>query len=387
MYLLTFDIYNDKILIYSVPEGQNMDSVSVMHCADMHLGKKNSSFDKSKNRLRMYETEMSCLLAVECASDCNIVLLSGDIFDSSDVSEELCKKFIDVISSMPDVRFFYSCGNHDPYINRITDYLVCNCPDNLYIFGYEAVECVTIESLKTKVYGISFSKPYAKDALIKDLDMCDPAYINIMCIHGELTDKSVYNPVDMKFLEKLGFDYVALGHVHGFDGFHKMNNLTYAYSGCTEPSGFDECGEKGYIKGFINKSEANLRFVVSCKRQYHNISIDISNIYDYATLISEVAEKVDCGNDLWRINLCGENKIDSFLNMELIEKNIDAFHIELHNFSKIPIDVKGEAENFSLLGLCAKETLKLIDEEPNEERKKLYENAFSMLCRLFDKGE
>ena len=101
-----------------------MNSVSLMHCADMHIGKIISAFDKNKNNIRMCESEQACLSVIDNASDCDIVLLSGDIFDSPDVSESLCKTFVDKIKSMHNVNFFYSCGNHDPYISKITDYIV-----------------------------------------------------------------------------------------------------------------------------------------------------------------------------------------------------------------------------------------------------------------------
>ena len=363
-----------------------MEFVSVMHCADMHLGKPVSAFDKTKNQNRILEMEQSCLSVIEQAKGCHVALLSGDIFDSSDVPERLCKLVVDKIASMPDVNFFYSCGNHDPYIGKSTDYLVCNCPDNLHIFGYESIEFVTLEQFKTRVYGISFSERYTEESLIEDIGMCDPEYINIMCIHGEIADKSLYNPLNMKVLEKSGFDYVALGHIHNFDGIKKINKMTYAYSGCVEPSGFDECGEKGYIIGNVKKGESNLEFISTCKRKYHSISVDVSDIKDYVSVINEINKKINTGDDLWRVNLCGENNIDSFLNFELIKNNVDAFYLEIQDDTRNSYDIKKVSENFSLLGLCAKETISLSEKETDEEKIKLYNDAFSVLYRLLDKG-
>ncbi|MBE7049345.1 MAG: hypothetical protein E7394_01065 [Ruminococcaceae bacterium] len=363
-----------------------MDKVSVIHCADMHLGKSVSAFERTNNRIRMLEIEQSCMSVIESSANCNIALLCGDIFDSPNVSERLCRMILEKIASMPDVNFFYSCGNHDPYIGNTTDFLVCNCPDNLHIFGYEDIECVTLENLKTKVYGRSFAERYANETLVDNICDCDPAYINIMCMHGEISDKSIYNSLDMRVLEKEGFDYIALGHIHEFSGFAKLNNMTYAYPGCVEPTGFDECGEKGYIKGFIQKGEADLEFVSSCRRKYHNISVDISDIYDYSSVINEVNTIVNKSDDIWRINLCGENNIDYLLSIELIENNIEAFHVELHNNTQNTLNIEQEAENFSLLGLCAKETMRLMDEESDDDKIKVYKDAFSVLYGLLGRG-
>lgn len=363
-----------------------MDHISIIHFADMHLGKVISAFDKSKNRIRMQEMEQSCLSAMNMADGCHIALLSGDIFDFPDVSEKICKSVIDKISSMPDVRFFYSCGNHDPYISKSTDFLVRNCPDNLHIFGYEDVECVTIESLRTKVYGISFADRYMMQSPLNDIGACDPSYINIMCIHGEIAEKSVYNPLDMDLFEKKGFDYVALGHTHNFDGIKRANKMLYAYPGCIEPSGFDECGRKGYIKGKIKKGESDLGFVESNKRQYHSIAVDITQFYDYYEVIDKITKTVDASDDLWRISLQGENHLGSLIDVELIKNRVNAFYIEIQNDTKIPYNINQESESFSLLGLCAKETLKLINDESDETKIKIYEDAFSILYGLLSKG-
>ena len=38
--------------------------------------------------------------------------------------------------------------------------------------------------------------------------------INILLIHGDINSSdSLYLPLDKKMLEKLGFDYIALGHI------------------------------------------------------------------------------------------------------------------------------------------------------------------------------
>ena len=69
-------------------------------------------------------------------------------------------------------------------------------------------------------------------------------------------------------LERSNLDYVALGHVHSFDGIHTVGKTTYAYSGIVEGRGFDECGEKGFIKGVISKRYNKFKFYPISKRKY-----------------------------------------------------------------------------------------------------------------------
>jgi len=48
--------------------------------------------------------------------------------------------------------------------------------------------------------------------------------------------------------------------------------------------------------------------------------------------------------------------------------------------------IEQEAENFSLLGLCAKETMRLMDEESDDDKIKVYKDAFSVLYGLLGRG-
>ena len=53
-----------------------------------------------------------------------------------------------------------------------------------------------------------------------------------------------YNAINTSDLEKIGFDYVALGHIH------KTNfeeNKKIIYPGSTISHGFDELGEHGMV--------------------------------------------------------------------------------------------------------------------------------------------
>ncbi len=50
-------------------------------------------------------------------------------------------------------------------------------------------------------------------------------------------------------------DYVALGHIHAYSGARTAGRVPYAWPGCPEGRGYDECGEKGVIIADVGGAE------------------------------------------------------------------------------------------------------------------------------------
>ncbi len=381
---ITYIIFNnlqcEKDL--AMHKGGEYMSVSILHISDTHLGTSVSHFSAEKNMIRTHEIEHTTINILKSCSKYDIVLMTGDIFDSPNTHTHIAEMVLDAIASCPDTRFFYSCGNHDPYISPVIDYCVQNCPDNLYIFGYETPEKVVLDKLGVCVWGMSFSNQYHTSPLVSEALPCDETYINIMCLHGEINDASSYNPVSVSLFEKSGFDYLALGHVHTHSGIMKSGALSYAYPGIPEPRGFDETGEKGYIKGTIEKGFANLSFVPFSKRKYIEKEIDISDITSFSALASEITSSTLQKDNIYRIILKGENKISSVLSTDSLVTFTDAFYTVITDSSTVCVSLDEFSEELTLKGQCARETLSMIQEDAT--KKELYTKAFSLLSDLFD---
>ncbi len=360
-------------------------SVSILHLADSHLGSAVSFFSPEKNIIRTREIEYTFINALKNAQSYDIVLMSGDIFDSPSVPTHLADMVLNAIASCPNTRFFYACGNHDPYISPIIDYCVQNCPLNLHIFGPENPEYVTLNEKGVCVCGISFAHPHQKEPLLASLSSCDESLVNIMCVHGELTtgDNSIYNPISLALVEQAGFDYLALGHVHSFSGIEKFGRLSYAYSGVPEPRGFDECGAKGCICGTVGKSDTELKFLPLSRRKYFDATIDISSIYDFSELVSVLSQAVVSNDDIYRITFCGQNNINSILQTEQLISFCDAFYISLNDATTLSLNLNDYVNLPTLKGQCARQTLSLI-ENCDDSKKELYKKACAIIFDLFD---
>lgn len=384
--LLTFTLYNAKILnkyMLIAKRRVKMNKIKILHAADMHLGSSFSGLPYDKSKIRQNELVSGCINVIKSASDCDILLLSGDIFDSGDVPLCLADAFIDAIKEISSTRVFYACGNHDNYHTGIVSYCLKNAPSNLHIFRPDIPSVFTLEEKKTKIYGVSFSSEHSCGSFTEKLPACDKEYINILCVHGD-TASDAYNLIDIKSLSEKGFDYLALGHIHSHGGINKTGDTYWSYSGIPEPRGFDECGKKGYVKGFVSKEQNELKFISSAKRIYVDEIIDVSDfkneyeIYDVVNSISGGSENI-C-----RFTFVGENEFSSF-DFGLISSVCNNFYVLCVDNTVAKINVESYLGYEGIMGLCAKETIALCETCKNEEEKEKYKKAFKLLAELFEK--
>ncbi len=359
-----------------------MSKVKLLHTADMHLGSLFSSLPYEKAKIRQSEQVSACMGIIKSASDCDILLLAGDVFETGCVSYDLADVFLSAIKQIDKTEVFYSCGNHDNYYTDIVSYCVKNAPPNLHIFQPDKPSVFTMEDKKTKIYGVSFSAEHCYNSYTDILPQCDGQYINILCIHGD-TEASFYNPLNMNHLAKKGYNYAALGHIHSFKGINKIQNMYWAYPGIPEGRGFDECGTKGYIKGFVSNTDAKLEFYPSSKRIYIDETIDISDFksgYEVTDVLNSIANGSE---NICRFTFVGENSVPKFDASE-ITAACNMFYAITTDNTRPHISVESYCGYANLLGLCAKETLKLCESATSIEEKEKYKRAFKLLADLYE---
>lgn len=206
--------------------------------------------------------------------------------------------------------------------------------------------------------------------MIKDITV-KRDYINIMTIHGDISNTDEgndYNPITLKDIGNSGLDYIAIGHRHNFSGILRENNTYYAYAGCPQGRGFDELDDKGIIIGEIAKGAVDLRFQRTSKRNYYVKEIDISNSVSYEEvrikIISSINEE-DRKNNLYKIILKGE--IESYINLKeevILDKIKDDFYfVKVIDKTEVKLDFDKISKDYSIKGVYAKKLLEKMEEE------------------------
>lgn len=351
-------------------KGDNMKKIKILQAGDLHF---DTPFkDLNKNIALISKEELlevfSKIIDMSMENSVDILLLTGDIFDNLTVNKKTLIFIKNQLERISNIKVFISPGNHDPY-NEKSFYKMINWPENVYIFKGN-LESIVIEDLKTVVFGAAFNEHHVRKSMIKDITV-KRDYINIMTIHGDISNTDEgndYNPITLKDIGSSGLDYIAIGHRHNFSGILRENNTYYAYAGCPQGRGFDELDDKGIIIGEIAKGAVDLRFQRTSKRNYYVKEIDISNSVSYEEvrikIISSINEE-DRKNNLYKIILKGE--IESYINLKeevILDKIKDDFYfVKVIDKTEVKLDFDKISKDYSIKGVYAKKLLEKMEEE------------------------
>jgi DNA repair protein SbcD/Mre11 len=205
--------------------------------------------------------------------------------------------------------------------------------------------------------------------MLKNIEV-DDRYINIMVIHGDISNDNEdndYNPITLKDIENSKLDYIAIGHRHNYSGILREKNTCYAYAGCPQGRGFDELGDKGVIIGEVSKGVVDLRFLKTSKRNYYVVDVDISNVVSYEEIKDKIVSSIneeERKNNLYKIILKGE--IESYIKLNenvILEKVKDYFYfVKITDNTGVKLDFDKISKDYSIKGVYAKKLLEKLED-------------------------
>lgn len=368
-----------------------MNTVKILHCADIHIGAAESFLGTAAGK-RRYETLLTFERIVDTASKegVDIIAAAGDIFDSNRVEENLADAVFEKIASVPEIKVVLALGNHDP-LSSDSPFKSRKLPQNLYVLGTRD-DSIVFDDLKVRVYGRSFEDVYLKGEERFSITPPEDGYVNLMVLHGELRSdlNSNYNSVTSGFIKQSGMDYIALGHVHKRTEPQKIGDTYYAYCGCPEGQGFDETDEKGVYIGEIGKGFCELNFISMSKRRHICEKVDITGINSSAEISAAVTAQLKekygdgFGENLYKIELTGSIKEDFNLHLPEILSRVSerVYYAKIRDKTELLIDNEKLANEISLKGLFVKNMLEKMNNAPESERAEL-ENALKLGLRAF----
>lgn len=367
-----------------------MNTVKILHTADMHIGAA-ESFLGASAQTRRFETlltfERIFDIAVEKAVQ--IILIAGDLFDSNRVEDNFVDAVFNKIAAVAPIKVVFVGGNHDP-LNSESPFMTRDLPENLYVLGVKD-ERILFEDINVCVFGRSFENVYLRGEENFTLET-EEKYINIMAQHGELKSdlNSEYNAITPKFVKNSGMDYIALGHVHKKSEIGKIENTSFAYCGCPEGQGFDELDEKGIYIGEVGKGICNLEFVSVARRKHIFEKIDVTGkegsieISTHILYILQEKYGEEFGANLYKIELTGEISADAEIVLSEIESRIapDLYFVKLKDSTEYKLDFEALAVEKTLKGVFVKNMLEKM-QNATEQEKELYKKALTLGLKAF----
>lgn len=275
--------------------------IKLLHAADLHL---DAPVTGQGEDLRRRLRELPDRLAELCQKEqCQLVLLSGDIFDGTPSAQSV-QALHRALEQMA-VPVFIAPGNHDPYTPDSV-WMGHLWPDNVHIFTKPQITSVSLPELHCRIYGAGFDSMDCPPLLEQFHAQCEEAYA-IGVLHGDPTrSDSPYCPITARQVQESGLSYLALGHIHQGGSFQAGETLC-AWPGCAMGKGWDETGEKGALVVTLDGT-ASARFVPLGNPIFYELQIDAAG--DPVSAMKGVLPATQSG-DYYRITLTGETeKVD-----------------------------------------------------------------------------
>lgn len=362
------------------------NTVKLLHAADLHLDSPFEGLSRGKAAIRRAEQRqlLSALAETARREDVDLVLLSGDLLDSSSAYLETSEELVQSLQSC-GVPVFIAPGNHD-YISPRSPYMRIKLPSNVHIFTQSEIECIAPDALGVRVYGAAFTAAHS-DALLRGFTAARAEGIfNILCMHGDVGNAaSAYNPITTEELEQSGMDYAALGHIHAASGLLKAGNTYYSWPGCPEGRGFDETGDKHINLVELSDSGCVLTPLSIASRRYETLEVDVTGID--ALLAVHTALPDETVRDIYRIVLTGETDTPPDLAKLQNELSELFFQLQLRDRTHIRKSVWERAGEDSLRGIFLQKLKKLYDEADSDSAREQAEQAARWGLAALDNAE
>lgn len=288
--------------------------MKLLHTGDLHLDSSFCAYG-AKDAEKQRQNGRDLLVRIfECAKkeECQLILIAGDLFDSKFVSPESAALFCSLVENSGIVTAV-SPGNHDFYTdNGFYAKAKQKLGDKLILFTSPELQIFDIDEIKVRLFGYAFTSPSLTQSPLSDGHVpMDNGYVRILCGHGDTTAPvSRYCPITMGDIEKFGFDYAALGHVHNPKEKEDENGRV-RYCGFAEGRSFDELGEGGVWIVDTDRDKCLCKRVIVSKKGFFRTEADIENLESHSELIGKLSDisksftlKFGEGVHL-RITLCG----------------------------------------------------------------------------------
>ena len=336
-----------------------------LHFADLHLDTKFDSLNQinglpQKRRLEQRKALRKIIDYIK-ENDIELLLISGDLYEQKYIRKSSIEYINNLFKEIPNTKIFITPGNHDPYIAN-SFYSTYNWNGNVHIFK-DKIEKIDYKNIH--IYGYGFADYYCKNSGVEEIEIQEPQDINILITHASLDGGSdelrEYNPLRETKLKKIGFDYIALGHIH--KAYYKEEkNQRIIYPGSTISLGFDELGKHGIISGETQKDELKLEFIQIDTRQYIEKEIGITDITSNEEIIERIENLTLDKENLYKIILIGKRYFT--INLDEIIKLINIENIvKIKDHSKPGIDIEKISKENNIRGIFVRRMLERKEKE------------------------
>ncbi|MBO5415253.1 MAG: DNA repair exonuclease [Clostridia bacterium] len=297
--------------------------IKIFHTGDLHLDSAFHRFSYSERKAARERQRAVFAKMMRYVADngFDMVLICGDLFDTKNVTPETEECVIKALSSL-DCPVVISPGNHDPY-SGISLYSDGRLPENVCVFNSPEMQVVEFDELGVQVCGYAFMSDSYRACPLEGFETPSFDGISLLCAHTALdAPMSLYAPILGSDIEKCGFTYAALGHIHKLSEPLTLGKCTVAYCGFPDSRGFDEEGVGGALAVTIDGDKVSVEKIPFGETRYISDTLDISPSANNTALVGQIEEYVasrDFGeNTALRLTLVGETDFSFSPDMTMV---------------------------------------------------------------------
>lgn len=284
-----------------------------MHIADVHLGAEPDAGKKYSPQRKQEIWDSFTKVVDLCEKErMDLLLIAGDLFHRQPLMREL-KEINYLFSRLSHTKVVLIAGNHD-HIKKDSYYATFSWADNVYPLFDEEMQCAQIPEYDLGVYGFSYHRKEIRKPLYDSAAAPGRFRYEILLAHGG--DES-HIPVKKERLENLGYDYVALGHLHK----PQTVGQRAAYAGALEPIDKNDTGRHGYIKGTLDERGLRIRFVQHAKREYIHGKLEVTKAMTNTSLREKLRKFIEKNGmeNLYKFVLTGFRDADMVLFLDSMD--------------------------------------------------------------------
>lgn len=304
-----------------------------IHIADVHLGAEpEAGLIESKERASEIWETLEHVIGVCESEKTDLLLIAGDLFHRQPLKREL-KEVDYLFSQLSHTKVVLIAGNHD-YIRQDSNYRTFRWSENVYPLFGDSPEYIEFPELKTSVYGFSYHRKEITEPLYDKTVAADTAPIEILLAHG---GDARHIPIDFRALERAGFDYVAMGHIHKPQAVRKNKII---YSGALEPVDINDTGAHGYIRGEIDSRGTRTSWVPCAVRSYIHSVVESCESDTNGSLKDKIEKFINNnGNEnIYKFTISGKRNSDVVYDtdrlaragniLEILDETVPSFDFE-----------------------------------------------------------
>ncbi len=276
-----------------------MSAFRFLHAADIHLdsplrglsGQEGEAVERVRTATR---SALDQLVGTAIAERVDFLVIAGDVYDGDWRDYKTGLFFARQMGRLnaAGIPVYLLHGNHDAE-SQITRRL--ELPDNVHVFDTRKPETFAIEALGVALHGQGFRQRDVTDNLALSYPEPAPGAFNIGVLHtglGGLEGHANYAPCTLDDLLNRGYDYWALGHVHGRAILHERPYVVFP--GNLQGRHVRETGVKGaYLVTVEDGAVADLDIVACDVVRWAVLAVPLDGADSMGTVTDRIRDALD----------------------------------------------------------------------------------------------